>query len=180
MTTTRVIATLLSVAFIPPRSFAQDSTALTRVTAALDRIPAHLVGGNPEEVEDSLTAILSILYREPARATQLLVARLEPTSRGKHRDHPAVVWYIRALRSLTGLDFRARTAALLGDSEAWYIQRDSAGAVHFFGWHMAWDDTWLAPPDAQVAIIRQWQDWYVRNGRGFKYVNDSVHDHWYY
>ncbi len=164
----------------PPPSWEGDSTPLERVTAALARIPAHLTGGNAEEVEDSLTAILGVLYQYPTVAARLLTERLQPAARGKHRDHPVVVWYIRALRSLTGLDFTATTRAQLADSEAEYLQRDSAGTVHFFGWHMAWDDTWLAPQDAQLAIIRQWRSWFAKRGRTFRYVNDPKHDHWYY
>src|SRR6266853_1064407 len=126
MTTVRILPAFIWLATAPLQSCAQDSTALARVTATLDRVPAHLTGGNSEEVEDSLTAILNVLYQHSALAAQLLVARLEPISRGMHNDHPPVVWYIRALRSLSGLDFSARTITQLTDSEAWYIQRDSA------------------------------------------------------
>ena len=180
MAAVRTLAILFVLASVPQASPAQDSTQAARLSAALDRIPAHLAGGNAEEVEDSLTAILRVLYQYPALSAQLLVARLEPTARGRHRDHPAVVWYIRALRSLTGLDFSAATTTQLSDSEASYIGRDSAGNVRLFGWHMAWDVTWLAPGDAQRAIIRKWRAWDVKEGSGFNYVNDPAHEHWYF
>src|SRR5712692_3156197 len=163
-----LLTTLLILASAPSRSAAQDSSALIRITAALDCIPARLSDGFSEEVEESFTAILNTLYQHPALAAQLLVDRLAPTSSGAHSDHPAVVWYIRALRSLTGLDFRAPSAAHLSDSVIANLWPDSAKNFHFFRYQMGWDVTWLAPQDAQVAIIRRWRAWYAREGTRFK------------
>jgi hypothetical protein len=175
-----LLTALFILASAPGSSAAQDSSALTRVTAALDRIPARLTDGFSEEVEESFIAMLNTLHQHPALAAQLLVDRLTPTSPGAHSDHPAVVWYIRALRSLTGLDFTAPSAAHLSDSVIANLLPDSAKYFHFFRYQMGWDVTWLAPHDAQVAIIRKWRAWYAKEGTRFKYVNDPDREHWYF
>jgi hypothetical protein len=181
MTLLRVVASLVLVTS-PPRRHFQDSTPTQRVEAALARISTlvpHESGA--EVVEDAFDPILETFYRYPTIAARLLCQRLQVTASGVHRDHPAVVWYIRALRSLTGLDFTAPTAAQLPDTELPYLRPDkTTGNVHFFGWHMAWDDTWLAPRDAQQAIIHRWQAWFASEGQTFKYVNNRHHNDWYF
>ena len=174
-----LLASLFFLSPAPPLDW--DSTPRQRIEAAIARIPAHLATGFSEEVEESLTVILRVLYRDPAVATGALIERLEPARPGMHYhdDHPTVVWYVRALRSLTGLDFTAPTTQL-ADSEAGYLQRDSVGNVRLFGWEMGWDRTWVAPEDAQRTIIQKWRTWFGKEGRGFKYVNDPDHEHWYF
>ena len=45
---------------------------------------------------------------------------------------------------------------------------------------MSRDSTWVAPKDAQVAIIKQWKDWFSQHGHSYKYVNDKNFDDWYF
>lgn len=168
-------AFLVALASAPCRS--QDSRSIRDIEAALRRFPTAVIG---QFSEDSIDSVLVVLHRHPALAAERLVGRLAPVARGRHHPVPRVVWYIRALRSLTGLDFEALTNAALTDDEQSYLRTDSLGRVRFFGWHMAWDETWLAPRDAQATIIAQWQRWFARTGKSFKYVNDPNHDHWLY
>jgi hypothetical protein len=123
-----------------------------------------------------------ILYKKPERSTELLIAALKPTARGKYLNghHPRAVWIVRALRSLTGLDFRATTAAELTSDEAHFLDLNAQHQVLFFGTWMSRDSVWVAPKDAQIVIIKQWQDWFLRHGHNHKYVNDTNFDHWYF
>ena len=124
-----------------------------------------------------------ILYDDPRRSTELLVATLKPVRRGQYivSKHPQVVWNIRALRSLTGLDFRAPTHADLSADEAHFLDHNpKTEEVQFFGTWMSRDRVWVAPVDAQTTIIRKWREWFAQHGNGFMYVNDPVADHWYF
>jgi len=124
-----------------------------------------------------------ILYESPRRATELLVATLQPVRRGQYvgGKHPQVVWNIRALRSLTGLDFRAPTHADLTADEAHFLDHNpKTEEVEFFGTWMSRDRVWVAPVDAQTTIINRWRKWFRENGENFKYVNDRNLDKWYF
>ena len=110
--------------------------------------------------------------------TQLLISSLKPVRRRQYvsGQYPQVVWNIRALRSLTGLDF---TPLRKQEEEAHFLGHDAnTDTVHFFGTWMSRDRVWVAPRDAQTAIIRKWREWLTQHGKDFEYVNDPVADHW--
>jgi hypothetical protein len=122
-----------------------------------------------------------VFYANPYRSTELLISALRPVRRGRYTKHPQVVWMIRALRSLTGLDFRASTRADLTADEVHFLDADATtGQVLFFGTWMSRDAVWTAPSDAQIAIIGKWREWFAKHGRDHKYVNDPDFDHWYF
>jgi len=131
---------------------------------------------------DSLARSLEVFYKNPQEATKLLIAELRPIKRGRYPGgtHPQAVWIVRALRSLTGLDFKATTHARLNDDEAHFLRASAEGEVEFFGTWMSRDADWVAPKDAQVGIIKKWQEWYARSGHTYRYVNDRNLDDWYF
>jgi hypothetical protein len=45
---------------------------------------------------------------------------------------------------------------------------------------MSRDSVWAAPKDAQIAIIKKWQEWFAAHGHTHTYVNDTNYDHWYF
>jgi hypothetical protein len=124
-----------------------------------------------------------ILYKNPRRSTELLIATLKPVRRDQYVGgrHPQVVWSIRALRSLTGLDFCGPTQANLTEDEAHFLDHNpKTDEVEFFGTWMSRDRVWLAPVDAQTTIIKKWRKWFREHGETFSYVNDRNFDHWYF
>jgi len=124
-----------------------------------------------------------ILYKSPRRSTELLISTLKPVRRGQYMGgkHPQVVWSIRALRSLTGLDFRGSTHADLTEDEAHFLDHNpKTDEVEFFGTWMSRDRVWVAPVDAQTTIIRKWRKWFKEHGETFSYVDDRNFDHWYF
>lgn len=121
-----------------------------------------------------------VFSRHPARSTELLVNSLRPTRRGKYRHHPKVIRQIRALRFLTGLDFKARTAYPLTDDEKHFLAQDEEGQVKFFGTWMSRDVVFVAPRDAQARIIKRWRDWFIESGKTHKYAADTPLDDWYF
>jgi hypothetical protein len=128
-------------------------------------------------------AEFEVLYRSPRRSAEILIASFKPIRRGQYLggNHPQVVWNIRALRSLTGLDFRAATQADLTADEAHFLGHDpKTDEVEFFGTWMSRDTVWVAPVDAQTTIIRKWRKWFREHGETFAYVNDRNFDHWYF
>lgn len=123
-----------------------------------------------------------VLWRHPVRATEILVAMLAPVRAGIYENgrHPPVVWHLRALRSLTGLNFRGSTKALLDEDEEHWLRVAPDGSVEFFGTWMSRDRVWVAPEDAQTEIIRQWKQWFATKGKSHPYVSDRNVDNWYF
>lgn len=123
---------------------------------------------------------LKTLAQHPARSTELLIKSLRPVRRGKYRKHPDVIWYIRALRFLTGLDFKARTNGRLNEDEKNFLGSDEQRQVKFFGTWMSRDIAFVAPKDAQVKIIKQWRDWFTAKGKTHTYATATPLDDWYF
>jgi hypothetical protein len=136
-----------------------------------------------EETDSEGFGRFEILYKNPRRSTELLIASLKPIRRGQYVEgkHPQVVWNIRALRSLTGLNFRGPTNADLTEYEAHFLDHDpTTDEVNFFGTWMSRDRVWVAPLDAQTTIIKKWQTWFREHGQSFAYVNDRNSNDWYF
>ena len=158
---------------LPTATFAQELRSDGEIKAAIAKLGANT--GSFDQFE--------ILYKNPRRSTELLIASLHSVRRGQYQSgrHPQVVWMIRALRSLTGLNFRAQTQAELTDDEAHFLDHNaSTNDVNFFGTWMSRDRTWVAPLDAQTTIIRKWREWFEKKGNTFTYVNDRNFDNWYF
>ena len=158
---------------LPIATFAQEVHRDTEIKAAIAKLSA-----NPRGMDQ-----FEILYKNPRRSTELLIASLHPVPRGRYQSgrHPQAVWIIRALRSLTGLNFRAHTRDHLTDNEAHFLDLDArTGGVNFFGTWMSRDRVWVAPLDAQTTIIGKWREWFEKKGKTFTYVNDRNFDNWYF
>lgn len=126
-----------------------------------------------------------VFFGNPERSTQLLIAALKPTNPGHYQTghHPKTVWILRALRSLTGLDFRATTRESLSPDEAHWLDLDANHRIKFFGTRMSRDSVWVAPSDAQNSIIKQWHDWFKEHGyefKGYRHRQYSQPDRWYF
>ena len=168
------LAAVFILCLLPIAVYAQQNPSDVELRAAIAKLA--------EGTDENGFAHFEILYKNPRRAAELLVSSLEPVRRGQYLSgkHPQVVWDIRALRSLTGLDFRAATNSKLGDEEAHFLDSNAHGEVHLFGTWMSRDRVWVAPLDAQTAIIAKWREWFEKNGSTFTYVNDHKFDSWYF
>jgi len=174
-----VIAILMStLVMTPPRVARHTGQAESKETVS----NAEIGDAIQELSSQSLDHSLEVFYKNPQEATKLLIAELRPIKRGRYPGgtHPQAVWIVRALRSLTGLDFKATTHARLNDDEAHFLRASAEGEVEFFGTWMSRDADWVAPKDAQVGIIKKWQEWYARSGHTYRYVNDRNLDDWYF
>jgi hypothetical protein len=151
---------------------------------------SSVIAAGPEETIQNAIADLDraphagfdVLWQHPQKSTELLVAVLAPVARGAYPNgsHPPVVWYLRALRSLTGLNFRGPTNERLTEDEEHWLRPRPDRSVEFFGTWMSRDRVWVAPEDAQADIIRQWKQWFAANGTSHRYVNDRNVDNWYF
>jgi hypothetical protein len=156
-------------------AFSQQLPSDAEIKAAIARLG--------EETDSEGFDKFEILYKNSRRSTELLIATLKPIRRGQYVEgkHPQVVWNIRALRSLTGLNFRGPTRADLTEYEAHFLDHDpTTDEVNFFGTWMSRDRVWVAPLDAQTTIIKKWQTWFREHGQSFKYVNDRNSNDWYF
>jgi hypothetical protein len=165
-----VVLCLLSV-----KAFSQQLPSDAQIKAAITRLG--------EEHDSKGLINFDILYENPRRSAELLIATLKPIRRGQYTTgkHPQVVWNIRALRSLTGLNFRGPTKADLTEYEAHFLGHDpQTDEVDFFGTWMSRDRVWVAPLDAQTTIIKKWKTWFREHGQSFTYVNDRNSDDWYF
>jgi len=162
------------VCLLPIAAHAQQEPSDAEIKAAIARLG--------EGTDEKGFVKFEILYKNPRRSTELLISSLKPVPRGQYQSgkHPQVVWNIRALRSLTGLDFRAATKSKLDDDESHFLARNAKEEVHFFGTWMSRDRVWVAPLDAQTAIIGEWREWFEKDGQTFAYVNDLNFDNWYF
>jgi hypothetical protein len=161
--------------FAPVGAFSQQSPSDAEIKAAIAKLG--------EDTDAKGFTKFEVLYKNPRRATELLIATLEPIQRGQYLTgrHPQVVWNIRALRSLTGLDFRGSTKADLREDEAHFLGHDpKTDDVEFFGTWMSRDRVWVAPLDAQATVINKWRTWFREHGETFAYVNDRNFDNWYF
>jgi hypothetical protein len=167
--------TILAACLINIPCTAQESVSDAAIVAAIQKLTSTSDSESPDTQ-------FQVFYKSPVRSTELLIAALKPTSRGEYLtgQHPQAVWIVRALRSLTGLDFRATTTATLSSDETHFLNMNAKHQVRFFGTWMSRDRTWVAPKDAQIAIITQWQEWFSHHGHDHKYVNDTNFDSWYF
>lgn len=158
---------------LPARAFSQQSPSDDEIKAAITRLGDADKGFSEFET----------LFKNPRRSAELLIAMLQPVRPGQYAGgkHPQVVWNIRALRSLTGLDFRGATKADLTENEAHFLDHDpKTDEVQFFGTWMSRDRCWVAPVDAQALIIKKWRKWFREHGNSFTYMNDRNFDNWYF
>lgn len=169
---------ILSLALLTPEARHETPLSVSQVTDSEAEIRTAVLRLSSETWSQSL----DIFYKHPEEAAGILVAELRPIKRGRYPDgqHPQVVRMIRALRSLTGLDFRGASTARLSDDETHFLQANRKGEVRFFGTWMSRDCDWVAPRDAQVEIIKKWRAWFAQHGHGYAYVNDLNFDHWYF
>jgi hypothetical protein len=175
MSRSRVAIVAVILCFLPIAAHAQQTPSDAEIRTAIAKLG--------EGTDTNGFAHFEVLYKNPHRSTQLLISSLKPVRRGQYLTgkHPQVVWNIRALRSLTGLNFRGPTHGDLTEDEAHFLDHDpKTGEVQFFGTWMSRDRVWVAPVDAQTTIINKWREWFRQHGENFKYVNDQNFDNWYF
>ena len=125
-------------------------------------------------------------------AVRLLIATLQPIPEGKvlpeeknaHRVTLHVVWSLRALRYLTGKDFRAPTAHVFGSDEderrREELLKKEDETVTFFATWMSRDSVYIAPVDAQRAIIEAWRRWFSEQDENWRPISEPSIDDWYF
>lgn len=153
----------------------------------LQRFVAHIE--DARGVED-----LERLRENPVVAAACLIAQLRPVDatvlspedESSRRADFRIVWSIRALRYLTGgKDFCAPTAHFdeLDQRPRYFLTMrcGSGSEVSFFGVWMSRDLIYVAPKDAQKAIIRKWIGWYQAEGtQRESYAPVRSLDDWYF
>src|SRR5262245_17690532 len=123
--------------------------ALIATTLVLGSAPVALAGQAQKEDSSIIATIASFngpwwveslpnfeaLYRNPSRAVELLIGSLRTSPSGKYgrEHHPPTVWSIRALSSLTGLEFTAKSRRRItyDDMDSLPLP-DSTGQIAFF------------------------------------------------
>jgi hypothetical protein len=137
------------------------------------------------------------LAREPHEAVALLVGQLHPIDRGPYFENKKtdqsrhVIACLRALHYITGRTFVVTTATRLNDSERQFLDFDKkmhdsnpSHKIHFFAVWMSRNAEFVAPHDAQLAIIKEWKRFQRDEGSDFKYrpaasADKSMED-WYW
>ena len=161
-------------------------TAADQQSRALSELVASL---GPDTQADDLKQ----LRGRPRDAVRLLIASLQPIpeekvvahDRDAHRTALRVVWTVRALRYLTGKNFRAPTAHVFGPSEdertrEELLKKDDDNNVSFFGTWMSRDSVYIAPPDAQRAIIEAWRRWFSELDENWQPIPEPGINDWYF
>jgi hypothetical protein len=133
---------------------------------------------------------LAPLRANPLKATELLIQQIALVCETKilaenQKSHPAemrVIWSIRALRYLSGLNFAARTKHRFHDKKAdraQFLGLTAENEVVFFGTWMSRDSIYLAPRDAQLEIIEKWKKWATSEAKNHKFVTPKDITEWY-
>jgi hypothetical protein len=145
---------------------------------------------------DSIAREFNVFTTQPRQAACQLVGELQPVDAriimpdhiAQFRDAMHVIWALRALRYITGCqDFRAPTqerfAAGRGRDmagiRAEFLTRGDVHNVPFFAVWMSRDIIFIAAPDAQSAIVRQWRTWLSRD-QTFVFGPCLDFDKWYF
>jgi hypothetical protein len=134
---------------------------------------------------------LAVFQTDPLSAVELLVQRIRPIGEKKvladeQRSHPEamrVIWSIRALRYLSGLNFKGKTKyRFKGDVEgerAQLIGLTGESEVFFFGTWMSRDSIYVAPRDAQLQIIEKWKEWARLHAKDHTFIAPKEINDWY-
>ncbi len=134
---------------------------------------------------------LELFQNNPDSAVRLLigelspitgVTRISPEDISRHLKEVHVIWCIRALRYLTGVDFTAKTQHKFKkeDEVRAYVLRDSGDLFRFFAVRMAHDVIYISPRDVQVKIISKWQNWYLQNAGHIGINKQTDFNQWYF
>ena len=117
-------------------------------------------------VPGSDTLVAWELFREhPQRTVDLIVPTLKPVKRDLYLGAPNMVWRVRVLQRITGLEFRAPVRARLTPDEQKYLAPDSSRRVRFAGENRDLGMTWTAPVQTQKAILALWRAWWETDAK---------------
>ena len=120
--------------------------------------------------------VVSQIAKKPADSIPLLIRQLQTVSLTHERQDQNdfstehVLWTIRTLRYISGgKDFCATTKYAMGASRSYgprfgedrryWLDPEKTGCLKFFALWPSHGSTFIAPPDVQVSIIKQWTDW---------------------
>lgn len=131
------------------------------------------------------------LSSNPYHAMGCLIKELHPieeieiihTEFDKHKSTMHVVWCIRTLRYLTGLDFRSRSNYKFKRNEKnrkYLLSNGRKEKLSFFAVWMSRDIIYFAPQDTQMDIIEKWEKWYSTDAKSFNYKQDEDINNWYF
>lgn len=134
---------------------------------------------------------MTLLSRNPSKAVSCLIEELQivqetkvlPKDADKHKSTLHIIWCIRALRYLTGIDFTGKTTYEFKKAEedrTYFLKKDRNSELPFFAVWMSHDVIYIAPEDAQKEIIEKWGKWYSINGESFKYEPVDDINKWYF
>jgi len=156
-------------------------------------------GAGPENISalasnlgpDNFKSSFEIMKSSPSASVHALIGELRVVEatlitgsfRDQDRKDMHVIWCIRMLRALTGLDFTARTLNIFGPDEQqrafWLTKKDNQG-IPFFATVMSSDSVYIAPMDTQSDIIWEWSDWYKSYSSRHRYNTElPPKEDWY-
>ena len=176
--------------------------ALITITISVIACRANTVAGSESSVAsivkslgpDTTVEDIKKLRSSPREAVELLINNLQtiaenkilPAERAQHAAALRVIWSIRALRYLTGQEFRAPTSHVFGSDEDERTRAEQLrleakdSTVPFFSTWMSRDSTYVAPSDAQRKIISAWRSWFRQHRQDWKMPSAPDINQWYF
>ena len=143
------------------------ATVPNKIQARIDKIT-----GNP------ISWVRGLATLNRTETICALMSSLSPVKPGKYhvtrKDH--VIWYLRALKALTGKEFRARSHESVPPDAVRWLGSDK---LRFFATWMSRDLTFVAPHDAQRRIISKWKAWAEAHASERQHENLSL-EFWYF
>lgn len=136
-------------------------------------------------------AVLSEMKLHPKEYVKLLVEQLSITSNtdkitfsntNERKDDLRIIWSIRALRYLTGIQFSApiNTEASTEKKKFQFLLKRNEQGLKFFGVKMSTETIYLAPIDTQFEIIKNWYSWSCKNLDTHSFPDEVDINEWYF
>jgi hypothetical protein len=110
------------------------------------------------------------------------VSKITPEKYDQFKVQTHMIWCIRALRFITGIDLTSKTVHRFkkNEDERSCFLHSVDNEVSFFGVRMSHDVIFIAPKDAQINIIKKWKSWYEKNRGDIQLNKNPRLNDWYF
>ncbi len=131
---------------------------------------------------------LDVARKDPPKSVKLLIDNLSIINTNyisrmdKNNEKPIMntIIYLITLRTLTVTGFTAKTSYTFNDkseiekTRKYFLYLYSTNSIPFYSQWMSRNSYFIAPVDAQKAIIKKWKEWYRKNANTWQYNTNQI------
>lgn len=177
---------------------------LTIAVIAIISLTSNSIFSQPNSIIDSVKSIgmtyygmeenkLSFFETNLELSVRYLIEELHPIyaitqitgdKYDEYQKEEHILWCIRALRHLTGMDFTAKTKYRFRKTDSYrkglLTHNGKTNELPFFRNWMSRGTDFIAPVDVQLKIINQWKKWYNENQGHIRLNKLEDFNDWYF